>query len=118
MRRSLGGALLRSTLCTVNINLNRVEEGHLAAKLAANLLGQSFNNLNSLGSWEVEAGEYVFGRVMDSDVGPGVAVVDLEVQLKGSRSNGPGLIQTRLIYVADAERALYWAVLTQDIGGR
>jgi hypothetical protein len=55
---------------------------------------------------------------MDSDVGPGVAVVDLEVQLKGSRSNGPGLIQVRLIYVADAERALYWAVLTQDIGGR
>jgi hypothetical protein len=87
-------------------------------ELAANLLGQSFNNLNSLGAWEVEAGEYVFGRVMDSDVGPGVAVVDLEVQLKGSRSNGPGLIQVRLIYVADAERALYWAVLTQDIGGR
>jgi hypothetical protein len=87
-------------------------------ELAANLLGQSFNNLNSYGSWEVEAGEYVFGRVMDSHVDSGVAVVDLEVQLKGSRSNNPGLIRTRTVYVADAERNLYWAVLVQDISGR
>lgn len=87
-------------------------------ELAANLLGQSFNNLNSIGAWEVEAGEYVFGRIMDSDVGPGVAVVDLEVQLKGSRSNHPGLIRTRTVYVADAERNLYWAILIQDISGR
>jgi hypothetical protein len=87
-------------------------------ELAANLLGQSFHNLNSYGSWEVEAGEFVFGRVMDSHVDPGVAVVDLEVQLKGSRSNDPGLIRTRLVYVADAERNVYWAVLAQDISGR
>ncbi len=85
-------------------------------ELAANLLGNSFVNVQSYGRWTVEAGEYVFGRVIDSFAGAGVAVVDLEVQLKGSRTGNPGLVRARIVYVKDPVRALYWVALVQDLG--
>lgn len=85
-------------------------------ELSANLLGQRFNNLNGLGSWEVEAGEYVFGRVMDSSTGPGVAAIDLEVQFKGARSGNPGLVRVRIIYAKDPERNVFWTIAALDIG--
>lgn len=85
-------------------------------ELSANLLGRSFNNLNGLGSWEVEAGEYVFGRVMDSATGPGIAVVDLEVQFKGARSGNPGLVRARIIYAKDPDRNVFWTIATLDLG--
>jgi len=87
-----------------------------AQELSANLLGQSFNNLNGLGSWQVEAGEYVFGRVMDSSTGPGVAAVDLEVQFKGARSGHPGLVRVRIIYAKDPERNVFWTIAALDLG--
>lgn len=85
-------------------------------ELSANLLGQWFRNLNDFGSWQVEAGEYVFGRVMDSASAPGIAYVDLEVQLKGSRSGKPGLIRVRTIYAKDPERNVFWTIAALDIG--
>jgi hypothetical protein len=86
-----------------------------AQELSANLLGQWFRNLNDFGSWHVEAGEYVFGRVMESASGPGVASVDLEVQLKGSRSGNPGLVRARIIYAKDPERNVFWTIATLDL---
>jgi hypothetical protein len=86
-------------------------------ELSANLLGQWFRNLNGLGTWQVEAGEYTFGRVMDSASGPGVASVDLEVQFKGARSGNPGLVRARIIYAKDPERNLFWTIATLDLGG-
>jgi hypothetical protein len=87
-------------------------------ELAANLLGQSLVNAQSYGRWTVDAGEYVFGRVFDSAVGPGVAAVDLEVQLKGSSSGNPGLVRARIVYVKDPVRAVYWVALVQDLSAR
>lgn len=87
-------------------------------ELSANLLGKSFVNANDFGRWTVEAGEYVFGRVSDSAAGAGVAVVDLEVQLKGSRSGNPGLVRARIVYVKDPVRAVYWVALVQDLSAR
>lgn len=84
-------------------------------ELAANLLGQSFTNHNGLGTWQVEAGEYVFGRIMDSSASPGVAAVDLEVQMKGARSGKPGLVRVRIIYAKDPERNLFWTIATIDL---
>lgn len=85
-------------------------------ELSANLIGSVFINLNGYGEWRVNAGEYVFGRVTDSATGPGVAVVDLEVQLKGSHTGNPGMIRARIIYIKDPERNLFWAASIQDIG--
>ena len=87
-------------------------------ELSANLLGNSFINANDFGRWTVEAGEYVFGRVSDSAAGAGVAVVDLEVQLKGSRSGNPGLVRARIVYVKDPVRAVYWVALVHDLSAR
>lgn len=87
-------------------------------ELAANLLGNAFINANDFGQWTVEAGEFSFGRVMDSSVGAGVAQVDLEVQLKGARSGNPGLVRARIVYVKDPVRALYWVALIQDLSAR
>ena len=85
-------------------------------ELSANLLGQWFQKINDFGTWQVEAGEYVFGRVMDSASGPGVASIDLEVQLKGSRSGKPGLIRARIIYAKDPERNVFWTIAVLDLG--
>ena len=87
-------------------------------ELAANLIGNSFVNAQSYGRWTVDAGEYVFGRVSDSAVGAGIAIVDLEVQLKGSRSGNPGLVRARIVYVKDPVRAVYWVALVQDLSAR
>ena len=87
-------------------------------ELAANLLGKSFINANGFNLWEVEAGEYVFGRISDSAVGAGVVIVDLEVQLKGARSGNPGLVRARIIYVKDPVRSLYWVAVVQDLSKR
>ena len=85
-------------------------------ELSANLLGQWFQKIHDFGTWQVEAGEYVFGRVMDSASGPGVASIDLEVQLKGSRSGKPGLIRARIIYAKDPERNVFWTIAVLDLG--
>ena len=87
-------------------------------ELAANLLGMSFVNAQSYGRWTVDAGEYVFGRISDSAAGAGVAVVDLEVQLKGSSSGNPGLVRARIVYVKDPVRAVYWVALVHDLSAR
>jgi hypothetical protein len=87
-------------------------------ELAANLLGNSFINANDFGRWTVEAGEYVFGRIFDSAIGPGIVFVDLEVQLKGARSANPGLVRARIVYVKDPLRSVYWVVLVQDLSAR
>lgn len=86
--------------------------------MAADLLGKSFNNVGGLGSWAVEAGEYAFGRVTSSYPGPGIAVVDLEAQFKGSRSGHPGLVRVRILYVKDPAQNLFWPVITQDLAAR
>lgn len=85
-------------------------------ELAANLLGQSFAKVNGVGTWEVEAGEYVFGRIMDSTANPGVATVDLELQMKGARSGNPGLVRVRIIYAKDPEKNVFWSIAAIDLG--
>ena len=87
-------------------------------ELSANLIGSVFKNLESWAEWRVNAGEYVFGRIIDSANGPGVAVIDLEVQLKGSHTGNPGLIRARIIYVKDPDRNLFWPVAILDLSRR
>ena len=86
--------------------------------MAADLLGKSFNNVGGLGSWAVEAGEFTFGRVTSSYPGPGIAVVDLEAQFKGSRTGHPGLVRVRILYVKDPAQNIFWPVITQDLAAR
>jgi glycerol uptake facilitator-like aquaporin len=110
--------LRKSAMKSTSAEARRFLDTKSPQELAANLIGYSFDNINGYDKWRVDAGEYVFGRIMDSACNPGVAIVDLEVQLRGSSSGQPGLIRSRIIYVKDPDRNLFWAAAVQDLGRR
>jgi len=87
--------------------------------LFSNLVGYRFRNLNvsSIYSfWRVESDEYVTGKITNTVTGESVVSFDLEIALKGSQSNSPGLIRARIYYTYNPQDKLLWTMIVQDLG--